>query len=107
MMFSHISFSVEWVLCESHAMSAFATFPVPFAMGFTDSLAVYRVVGSERCPDAESLTVMLMRESFVGVPVRMRSDEPWFFLTWQRLDHIQTTTGMRFEGVTARLSIVG
>ena len=57
-------------------------------MNFTDRLSVYVLVGSQPCPDAETLAIPLMRMQLIGVPMRNHDGEDWMFMTWQNLDYL-------------------
>ena len=64
------------------------SFPVDFAMNFTQRLSIYWLVGSQPCPDAESLIIPLMRMQVIGMPFRNHCGEDWLFMTWQNLDDV-------------------
>ena len=76
------------------------SFPVCFAMGFTDRLSMYRLHGSAAFPDAETLVITLTRLQMIGVPMRSNADQDWLFLSWQNLDGLTLYLNMqelRFE----------
>ena len=74
------------------------SFPVDFAMNFTERLSIYVLVGSQPCPDAESLIIPLMRMQFIGMPFRNHVDEDWMFMTWQNLDDVRLPSFIGMPG---------
>ena len=85
------------------------SFPVCFAMGFTDRLSVYRLHGSAAFPDAETLVIPLMRQQLIGVPMRSNADQDWLFLSWQNLDGLTlffNTLELRFELMSREFMIL-
>ena len=82
-------------------------FPVNFAMGFGDRLRVYLLAGSVVVPDAESLTIYLMRQQVVGIPMRMRVTDDWLVFSWQDLDNSVVYPGFRFHPLLSAAVLVG
>ena len=87
------------------------SFPVNFAMNFTDRMTIYKLIGSHDVPDSETLTIPLMRMQIIGLPVRNNGGEDWVLLTYQNLDDVvlqhDFMAGWYFTRVTDAFSLVG
>ena len=62
------------------------SFPVSFAMEFTETLYIYEIVGSARFATAECINIPLLRMQCHGTPVRKNEYSDWWFLSYQELD---------------------
>ena len=82
-----------------------------FHLNFTEHLSLYVLVGSQPCPDAETLVIPLMQMQIVGVPFRNHDGEDWMFMSWQDLDYVviqsSVMPGWYFRLVTRAFFIVG
>ena len=68
-------------------------------MNFGDQLLLYQVMGSAHMPDAESLTIVLLQQQVVGMPVRQRDGEDWILLTYQDLGNVSIMRRLSFAMV--------
>ena len=76
------------------------SYPVCFAMGFTDRLSMYRLHGSAAFPDAETLVIPLMGLQIIGVPMRSHAGQGRLFFPWQNMNGLTLNFSMqelRFE----------